>query len=478
MAYLQHTPEDIQKMLDTIGLSSLDELFKAIPEEIRLKNSLNIPERHTETELTRKLESLSEKNDAHKSRPSFLGAGVYRHFIPAVVDYLSNRGEFNTAYTPYQPEVSQGTLQAIFEYQTLIARLTAMDLSNASMYDIGTALAEATLMAYGVHSKGKKILVAETFQPEALKVLDTYTKQHPITVEKIPTGPDGLIDQKAFVELLDETVFAVALQNPNFFGGIESGQKIRELIDQKEFKRAPLLIASVNPISLSLLDAPGDYGADIAIGDGQPLGNPANLGGPTFAFFATRQKHVRKIPGRIVGETKDSDGNRGFVLTFQTREQHIRRERATSNICTNQGLCCLRGAMTLAFLGEKGLKQMAELAVRLAHHAKNKLSQIPGVQPISEGPIFNEFALELPDDADLVYEELGKRDIQGGLPLGLYSTERKNQMLFSFTDQNTIEEVELLSRALIEILNGNPSITSPNRISRTLKNPQTPEVKS
>lgn len=475
MAYLQHTEEDVRHMLETLGLEEIDDLFRSIPEEIRLRRPLEIPERHTETRLKRLFEALARRNHAGDAPPSFLGAGVYRHFIPAVVDYLSSRGEFNTAYTPYQPEVSQGTLQAIFEYQTMIARLTGMDLSNASMYDVGTALAEAALMAFGIHGKGRKILVADSLHPEALRVLRTYTDQHPVEVVSLPSGPDGRLDLERLREALDPEVFAVAIQNPNFFGGIESGSEIRKTIDAAIPDRPPLLISSVHPISLALLAAPGDYGADIAIGDGQSLGNPPNLGGPTFAFFATRQKHVRKIPGRIVGETLDSEGKRGFVLTFQTREQHIRRERATSNICTNQGLCCLRGAMTLAFLGEAGLRQIAELSVRLAHLGRERLLRVPGVRAISTGPFFNEFALELRRPADEVYRELGDRGIQGGLALGRYFPDRDHEMLFSFTDQNTPEEVELLARELESVLADSPADpdASPGRLGRAPERPRT-----
>ncbi|MBI4585152.1 MAG: aminomethyl-transferring glycine dehydrogenase subunit GcvPA [Planctomycetes bacterium] len=458
MPYVQHTPEDLQKMLAAIGVERLEQLFRSIPAALRLNRPLAIAEKRTEAEIVREFTELGERNRRVDSMPSFLGAGVYHRFIPAAVDYLSSRGEFNTSYTPYQPEVSQGTLQAIFEYQSMIARLTGMEIANASMYEAGTALAEAILMAYAIHGKGRKVLVSDAVHPEYRRVLETYFRHHPIRLESIPLAPDGRTDSSrlAVESAGQEEVFAVAIQSPNFFGVIEDGRDIRQAADRlspnREEALRPFLIAAVDPISLAVLSPPGDYGADIAVGDGQALGNEPNLGGPTFGFFATREAHVRKIPGRIVGETVDQDGKRGYVLTFQTREQHIRRERATSNLCTNQGLMCLRGAMAMAFLGEKGLRQMAELSARLAHHACEALCRLSGVRRVFSAPFFQEFTLELPLPAREAYKRLLARGVRGGLALDRYFPERSSQMLFAVTEMTRLEEVDLLVRHLRELI--------------------------
>ena len=453
MAYVQHTAEDIERMLQTIGLAELDDLFRSIPEAIRFRGDLDIPDRLGESGIVREFQRLGARNRRLDDMPSFLGAGVYDRFVPAAVDYLSSRGEFNTAYTPYQPEVSQGNLQAMFEYQTMIARLTGMEISNASMYEAGTALAEAIMMAYTIHGKGKQVLVSDSVHPEYRAVLDSYFRNHPIDVELLSTDGDG---RTAVPAASDPLTFAVVVQNPNFFGSIEDGDAIRNavtaLAPEKDGSRSPLLIVVADPISLGALRPPGEYGADIVVGDGQSLGNDPNLGGPTFGFFATRQSHVRKIPGRVVGETTDRDGRRGYVLTFQTREQHIRRERATSNICTNQGRGCLRGAMSLALLGEHGVRQAAEVSARTAHFAARCLLEIPGVERRFAAPFFQEFVLELPQSAESVYDRLLQRGVRGGLPLSRYFPERTNDMLFACTETTTVADVETLVHELGAIL--------------------------
>jgi glycine dehydrogenase subunit 1 len=454
MAYVPHTDDEVRQMLEAIGKESLEALFSSIPAELRLKRPLQIPARAGEVEILRRFEALASRNRRLDEMPSFLGAGVYHRFVPAAVDYLSSRGEFNTAYTPYQPEVSQGTLQAVFEYQSLMARLTAMEISNASMYEAGTALAEAALMAYAIHGSGKRLLVSAGLHPEYRRVLETYFRRHPIVLETVPLNAGGILDLERLAALAkDGGAFAAVLQTPSFFGSIEDGPALRRALDALGEPR-PLLIAAVDPISLGLLTPPGDYGADIAVGDGQSLGNEPNLGGPTFGFFATRMEHVRKIPGRIVGETKDRDGQRGYVLTFQTREQHIRRERATSNICTNQGLACLRGAMAMAFLGERGIRAVAEVSTRMAHHAERRLLALPGLRRVFAAPYFQEFVLELPRDAEEVYRELLARGVRGGLPLGRYFPERRRQMLFAATELTTRDDVEALCQALGKVLAG------------------------
>ena len=459
MAYFPHTARDRENMLEVLGLASIEELFTSIPEELRLGRELELPERASEPEIIRELGAMADRNARMDNRPSFLGAGTYQRFIPAAIDALSSRGEFNTAYTPYQAEVSQGTLQAIMEYQTMLCQLTGMEISNASMYDAGTALAEAVFMAYAVRRKGNKVLVSEAVHPEYRRVLDTYLADHPVEARTIGLDND-LTAMDSIARTLEEDgddVLAVVLQNPNFFGLLEPMENAGKLLGcgQEGAEKPPdrpLLISIVDPISLGVLKDPGAYGADIAIGDGQQLGNSPNLGGPTFGFFTTLQKHVRKVPGRIVGETVDSDGRRGYVLTFQTREQHIRRERATSNICTNQGLCSLRGAMYLAFLGSHGIRKVAEASTRLAHYAHGVLTGLEGVEAVSSATFFQEFALKLPVDADAVYRALAERNIGGGLPLARFFPGRNQEMLFAFTELVTKKDIDHLGDELGRVL--------------------------
>ena len=460
MAYFPHTDQDREEMLQVLGHESIEDLFAWIPGDIRLGRDLKLPARASEPEIIEEMGALAIRNSRMDNRPSFIGAGTYRRFIPAAVDSLSSRGEFNTAYTPYQAEVSQGTLQAIMEYQTMLCQLTGMEISNASLYDAGTALAEAVLMSYALRRKGNTVLVSEAVHPEYRRVLDTYLADHPVEARTIGLEND-LTSMESIARALEEggdDVLAVVLQNPNFFGLIEPMENAGNLLGCIQKKDAPsqgdrpLLISIVDPISLGLLRDPGTYGADIAIGDGQQLGNPPDLGGPTFGFFTTLAKHVRKVPGRIVGETVDSDGKRGYVLTFQTREQHIRRERATSNICTNQGLCSLRGAMYMALLGPGGISKVAAASTRLAHYAHGILTGIEGVEAASSASFFQEFALELPVSADAVYKSLAARGIGAGLPLGRFFPARDKEMLFAFTEMTTKKDIDLLGEALKRVV--------------------------
>ncbi len=464
MPYVPHTAEDVREMLASIGASSLEDLFRSVPGDVRLGEPLRVPPARTESEIVAWMGGLAARNRRVDDRPSFLGAGVYNRFIPSAVDSLSSRGEFNTAYTPYQPEVSQGTLQAIFEYQSMIARLAGMEIANASMYEGATALVEAILMAYTVHGAGSRVLIAEGVHPEYRRVAETYFRHHPIRIETIPLGVGGVIDPGALQERLNAAgdgpadVFAVVIQNPNFFGCIEDGPAVEAALkgaaggSEDAAAHRPLLIAAVDPISLALLAPPGSYGADIAVGDGQSLGNEPSFGGPTFGFFATRMAHVRKVPGRIVGETKDREGRRGYVLTFQTREQHIRRERATSNICTNQGLCCLRGAMYMTLLGERGVRQVAERSCRAAHFARRRVLEVPGIKAAFDAPFFQEFVVTLPRPAAEVYRALAQKGIQGGLPLDRYFPRRTHEMLLSTTEMTRLGDVDALVAALREVL--------------------------
>ncbi|HVR73806.1 MAG TPA: aminomethyl-transferring glycine dehydrogenase subunit GcvPA [Planctomycetota bacterium] len=454
MAYVPHTPGETREMLQAMGLERMEDLFQGVPEGIRLKRSLAIPARKSEAEILLAMERLAAQNRRMDDRPSFLGAGVYRRFIPSAIDYLASRGEFNTSYTPYQPEVSQGTLQAIFEYQTLITRLTGMEIANASMYEAGTALAEAVLMGFAVKGHGTRVLVSEGVHPEYRRVLATYLKHHPLEIVSLPLE-GGATPPAALEEALGKDTAAVVIQSPNFFGAIEDGAALGRALERpgavgELAPERPFLVAVVDPISLAILAPPGSYGADVALGDGQQLGNYPAYGGPTFGFFATRMAHVRKVPGRVVGETRDREGKRGYVLTFQTREQHIRRERATSNICTNQGLCSLRGAMYLSMLGEGGLREAAEASARKARHAFSKLTSIKGIQPVSSAPFFSEFPLRLPMNAEDAYDRLDRLGIGGGLPLGRFFPDRADEMLFAFTEMTTLDDISRLSSALLQ----------------------------
>ncbi len=458
MAYVPHNAADRDAMLETIGLESIDDLFRSLPAELQLGRLLDVPAGAGEAGVLRDLERLAERNTRLDRGPSFLGAGCYRRFVPAAIDALASRGEYSTAYTPYQAEVSQGTLQAIIEYQTMICQLTGMEISNASMYDAATALAESVLMAWAIHGRGRRVCVSEGVHPEYRRVLETYVRHHPIEVETIALE-GGTTPVDAIGSALDpdgegeDDVVAVVVQSPNFLGFLEATQSIGALFDAAaDRKRRPLLIAVVDPVSLGVLEPPGAWSADIAIGDGQGLGNPPSYGGPSFGFFTTRHKHVRKVPGRIVGETVDRSGRRGYVLTFQTREQHIRRERATSNICTNQGLCSLRGAMYLALLGREGLQEVAAASTRKAHHAFARLTALPGVEPVAGAPFFQEFPLRLPRPAADVYRELSASGIVGGLPLGRYFAERENEMMFATTEMTTVDDIDRLVNALAGIL--------------------------
>lgn len=389
MNFTPHTETEIKEMLAEIGVRSLDDLFKDIPKEIpRVK--LNLPGPLSEQELVREMEGLSRLNVSTKEYDNYLGAGCYEHFIPSVVTSLASRGEFVTAYTPYQAEASQGTLQTIYEYQTLICQLTGMDVSNASLYDGATSLAEAVLVAY--RSKGLekgKVLISSTVHPEYRQVVKTYLDAIPVELIEVPYK-DGITDIDFIKDNIDNNTLAVAVQSPNFFGCLEPVWEIPSLVGDA------FSIISANPISLGILKDPGSMGFDIAVGEGQPMGIPMMFGGPYLGYFACKKDLVRKMPGRVVGRTKDADGNTGFVLTLQAREQHIRREKAASNICTNEALCALTACIYLCALGKSGIEELAKLNVSLSHYAKDRLCEISGVRHHFSQPFFNEFVLNIP----------------------------------------------------------------------------------
>ena len=437
--YCPHTPEEIVEMLSVIGVASVEELFAPIPAALRAK-SFNLPASMSEFETYGRMQAIAGDNT--QGVTNFIGGGFYDHIIPAVVDHLSGRAEFYTAYTPYQPECSQGTLQALFEYQTAICRLTGLDVSNASLYDGGTACAEAAMMALRVTGRNK-IVVDGCVSPFSRQVLKTYLFNQ--DVEVIELAPlDGLLNRTELASLLDDSVAAVLVQNPNFFGSIED---FTALADQVHAKGA-LLIGSVYPIALGMLKSPGETGIDIAVGDGQSLGNPLSFGGPSFGFIAAKKSYIRNMPGRIVGETVDKNGKRGFVLTLQAREQHIKRHKATSNICSNQGLCALRGLIFLCSVGKEGLADMARLNRDKAEYAKAQLSKIPAVTVLQSAATFNEFTLVLPKNAAGVVTGLLARGIAAGVPLGQYFKGLENCLVVTVTEKRTKKEIDTFAKEL------------------------------
>jgi glycine dehydrogenase subunit 1 len=442
MAYIANTPDDVRIMLGTIGLESLDDLFDMIPLEYRLRRPLAIPEALSELELTSEVGALLAKNRGADLRPCFLGGGAYDHFIPAVVDNLASRGEFYTAYTPYQPEASQGTLQATFEYQTLIAQLTGMDASNASLYDGGSAVAEAVLMAMTVTRRLGRVVVAGSIHPEHRQILATTLANLEPELVEVPAR-DGQVGPADLAAAITDDTAAVVIAYPNFFGQLED---VDQLVAAAR-ARGALAIVSVDPISLGLLRRPGSYDADIVVAEGQCLGNPLGYGGPYLGILACRESMVRKMPGRVVGETVDRKGRRCFVLTLQTREQHIRREKATSNICTNQGLLALRASIYLAALGPGGLRQVAELSTRKAHFAAERLAEVPGLSMAFPGAIFKEFVVRSKKDPVAVLAEVGRLGYHGGIALGRWYPELADAILIAVTEKRTKEEIDGLAEA-------------------------------
>ncbi len=435
--YLPMTEQDRESMLKAVGAASVEELFGDIPEKVRFKGEYQIKKAKSESALLKELAQLAAKNANLRTHTSFLGAGVYDHYIPVIVDHVISRSEFYTAYTPYQPEISQGELQAIFEFQTMICELTGMEVANSSMYDGGTSMAEAAMLAAG-HTRRKKVLVSSTVHPQSREVLNTYAKGQRLEVIEIPSK-NGLTDAAALNELMNEDVAAVIVQYPNFFGGIEPLKEIEELTH----KEKSLLIVSSNPLALGILTPPGKLGADIVVGDTQVFGIPTAFGGPHCGYFAVTSKLMRKIPGRIVGQTVDEEGRRGFVLTLQAREQHIRREKATSNICSNQALNALASSVAMTALGKKGIREMAAANIQKANYAKNRLKE-NGAKIAFEGPIFNEFVLKLTSSVNEVNQKLMEKNIIGGYDLGREYTELSNHMLIAVTELRTKEEIDTL----------------------------------
>jgi glycine dehydrogenase subunit 1 len=452
LPYLLNTPDDRAAMLARIGAKSVDDLFAPIPAELRLGRPLAIPPALPEMELTRHVQGLLAKNTSASDAVCFLGGGAYDHFVPSVVDAVAGRGEFYTAYTPYQAEASQGTLQVIFEYQTLVCELTGLDVANASLYEGGSALAEAVLMALGATGRTGEVLLAASVHPEYRLTVETYVANLNCKVRVLPT-PDGFLnpdDVKAAVN--DQTVCVVA-QSPNFFGHLEEMQAVGDAAR----KVGALFVAGFDPVGAGLLKRPGDYGADIAVAEGQALGTPLMYGGPYLGILACRSEFVRKIPGRLVGQTTDRSGKRCWVLTLQTREQHIRREKATSNICTNQGLLALRAAVYLTALGPHGLRETAELCLRKAHYAAEQLTRVPGVKLKFNRPFFKEFALSIPGDVPSLLAKVRDDGYLAGLSLGRWYPNLADGLTVSVTERRTKAEIDGLAAAVRKHLGGSRS---------------------
>ena len=438
MRYLPHTSEDIAAMLQVVGVENLDDLFRSIPDDCRRKDDLNLPDPLSEWDLNRHMSELAATVAASPEYRMFIGAGSYDHYIPASISYLLGRSEFSTAYTPYQPEISQGTLQAIFEYQTLVTRLLGMEVANASMYDGASALAEALLMSIRITGR-KKVAVSDAIHPLYRRVVQTYLHPTGYEIVEIPITGDGRTDLAGISNLAE--LAGVAVQSPNFFGCIEDLKAAGEKIHSDE--KALFITCFSEPLAFGLFKSPGSLGADIVCGEGQSFGIPRTFGGPGLGMFAARQKHVRSMPGRLIGQTVDTDGNRGYVLTLATREQHIRRERATSNICTNQGLCATTTVMYMAALGGTGIRNLARQNYDRAEYLKGKLKEAD-FTICFDSPTFNEFVVEFPADFEATYRRLLDKKIVAGLSLAPYYPELANHYLLCATETSSKEDMDTL----------------------------------
>lgn len=440
--YIPNTDSDKRQMLDSIRANSIEDLFKDIPKELRLDRKLNLVDSLSEMELSKHMNNLANKNKSTEELVCFLGAGAYDHYIPSIIKHLAMRSEFFTAYTPYQPEISQGTLQVIFEYQTLICNLTGMDVSNASMYDGPTACVEAAMMACA-STKRKSVIMSKTVHPEVRKVLNTYSKFKGIEVVEVDMV-DGVTDIEKLKSFVNKETAGVIIQSPNFFGIIEDLTEAEKITHDNKV----MLITYVDPISLGILKNPGELGADIVVGEGQCLGNSLNFGGPYLGFLATKSKLARKMPGRIVGQSIDVDGKRAFVLTLQAREQHIRRYKATSNICSNQGLNALMATIYLITMGKEGLKEVATKCAQKSHYAFKEITKNGKFNPLFNKPFFKEFAVTNKIDSGVINKKLLNNGIIGGYELSKDYPELKNSLLFCVTEKRTKKEIDKLNGVL------------------------------
>lgn len=445
MPYIPHTEQDIKEMLLAIRARCVDDLFRTIPEELRLKKPLNLPTGLSEQELVAEMKKLGAKNSTVDDHISFMGAGAYNHYIPSIVNHTLLRSEFYTSYTPYQPEISQGTLQAIFEYQTLICQLTGMDVANASMYEGSSATAEAVLMAGRINNR-KKVVISSALHPEYREVVSTYLKTQQVRVGEIMHCTEaGMTLPEAVEKHIDEETSCLVIQHPNFFGSLEDLKALGELAHKNG---AVFIVVITEPVSLGLLKSPGELGADILVGEGQSLGNSLSFGGPYLGFFATREKYMRQMPGRLVGKTTDKGGNRGFILTLSTREQHIRREKATSNICTNEGLCALAATVYMCILGKKGMMELARLNLSKAEYLKKALHGIKGVKVAFNAPTFNEFVIEVGREPEELLKALSDKGIWGGVALKGFYPHLDRHILLCATEMNSKVDIDKLAEAM------------------------------
>ncbi len=444
MRYIPNTDRDCAAMLQAIGVRSVDELFADIPPAVRLKRPLKVPPAMAESEVARHLRELADKNANADRYSMFLGAGCYNHFSPAIINHLVLRGEFLTPYTPYQPEISQGTLQALYEYQSLVCLLTGMEVSNASMYEGASATAEAVLMAQRITGRSE-VLMARAVHPEYRTVTRTYASQLGITFREVAFTEAGVTDTAQVRKMLSERVACLVVQSPNFFGAIED---VAPLAEVAHAVGAMLVVAVAEPVSLGILKPPGECGADIVTAEGAGLGTGLNYGGPAVGFFATREKFIRYMPGRLVGETEDREGRTGYVLTLATREQHIRREKATSNICTSESLIANMSAMYMVTMGPRGLREVALMNLRKAAYAKERLTKLRGFSLRFTGPTFNEFVLRTKKRPGEVLKGLLKRQIIGGADLGRFYPALKDCLLVCVTEQNSSTEIDALAKTL------------------------------
>ena len=442
MSYIPHTEAEREQMLSVIGVETVEDLFEAVPQSHRFP-ALDLPAPLSEMEVTRELMALAEANDHAQDFAIFRGAGAYNHFIPSAVDHILRRGEFFTAYTPYQPELSQGTLQAIFEYQSMMCALTGMDAANASHYDGATSLAEAVTVAYDVgRGKRSKVILSPFINPQYREVVRTYHQGRPIRF----VGDKGRADISDLIDMLDDSTAMLAVQYPDFLGQIADYSTLAEKVHEV----GALLIIVVNPLALGLLKSPAELGADIVVGEGQPLGIPLGFGWPYLGFFGVRNEYVRKIAGRIIGETTDQNGKRAYVMTLRPREQDIRREKASSNICTNQGLMSLAAGVYLSLMGKYGMRKVAELCYHKAHYAAQQINALNGYEVDMSKPFFHEFVVECPRPVQTINEALKQHGIIGGYDLGADYPHLKDHMLLCVTEMNTKDEIDALVEALDE----------------------------
>ncbi len=446
MPYIPSTEENRKQMLKAIGVSDFEELLQDIPDTLRFKGDFDLPRPLSEIEVTGLLQKLADKNKHTGTHACFLGGGAYDHFIPAAVDHIISRPEFYTAYTPYQPEVSQGTLQAIYEYQTMIANLTDMDVANASMYDGASALAEAALLS--AHHTGKEeVLISKTVHPFYRQVVKTYCKRSGIHLKEIDIA-DYLTDLDQLKNMVSKNTAGLLVQHPNFFGFLENLPEMEKIIHGVE----GLYTISVDPISLGILKPPGQYNADLVTGEGQSLGNHLSLGGPYLGIFAAKKSLIRKMPGRIAAVTEDTEGRRGFVLTLQTREQHIRRDKATSSICTNQQLCALAATVYMALMGKKGIPAVAHLCLQKAHYLAEKLAAIDKIELLANHPFFKEFAVKTPVKADTIINHMRTKNIFAGIDLSRFDYPINNALLIAVTEKRTKAEMDRYVEVMEEIV--------------------------